>query len=192
MPKIVDHDARRREIVEASWKVIAGEGLDGLTMRKIAAAAGCTTGRLTHYFANREALVLAALRAVYSAAAVRMTEALEAGGTAGERLLRILEETLPLDEMRLHEWKVWIAFWAAAAANETLAQENDVRHERWRDAILPLIAEIAPASDPTYEAVRIMGIVDGLGIQAAVHPTAENRARARETLAAHLRALELE
>ncbi|PKP68022.1 MAG: hypothetical protein CVT83_07115, partial [Alphaproteobacteria bacterium HGW-Alphaproteobacteria-5] len=168
MPKIVDHDARRREIVEASWKVIAGEGLDGLTMRKIAAAAGCTTGRLTHYFANREALVLAALRAVYSAAAVRMTEALEAGGTAGERLLRILEETLPLDEMRLHEWKVWIAFWAAAAANETLAQENDVRHERWRDAILPLIAEIAPASDPTYEAVRIMGIVDGLGIQAAV------------------------
>ncbi len=117
MPKIVDHDTRRREIVEASWQVIAGEGLDGVTMRKIAAAADCTTGRLTHYFANREELVLAALRAVYDAAASRMAVARAADGTPRQRLLRMLEETLPLDDARLREWKIWIAFWGAAAAD---------------------------------------------------------------------------
>ena len=68
MPKLIDHDLRRRELVEASWQVIADEGLEGVTMRKVAAAARCTTGRITHYFENREELLLAALRAVYSAA----------------------------------------------------------------------------------------------------------------------------
>lgn len=189
MPKIVDHDTRRREIVEASWKVIAGEGLDGLTMRKIAAAADCTTGRLTHYFANREELVLAALRAVYDAAASRMATARDADGTPRERLLRMLEETLPLDETRLQEWKIWIAFWGTAAADRTLAKENDARHNQWRASILPFIREIAPSADAAYEAERLVGIVNGLGLEAAIGPTKGNRARARETLARHLASL---
>lgn len=189
MPKIVDHDARRREIVEASWEVIAGEGLDGLTMRKIAAAAGCTTGRLTHYFANREELVLAALRAVYAAAAERMTAARDAGGTARERLLHMLEETLPLDEARLREWKIWIAFWGAAASDERLAAENDVRHEEWRASIRPFIREIAPSADADDEAARLVGIVNGLGLEAAISPTGPNRVRAREILERSLEAL---
>ena len=189
MPKIVDHDARRREIVEASWEVIAGEGLDGLTLRKIAAAAGCTTGRLTHYFADREELVLAALRAVYDAAAARMAEARDAGGPPRQNLLRMLEEALPLDETRLREWKIWIAFWAAAAADGTLAKENDTRHNEWRASIRPLIRDIAPSADATREAEHLVGLVNGLGLEAAISPTRQNRARARETLARHLESL---
>ncbi|HCX67966.1 TetR/AcrR family transcriptional regulator [Parvibaculum sp.] len=189
MPKVVDHDERRRELMEASWQVIADEGLESLTMRKIAAAAGCTTGRLTHYFANREELVLAALKAAYDAAAIRMAAALEADGTPRERLLTMLEETLPLDEVRLREWKIWIAFWGAAAADASLAGENDTRHDRWREALLPLIREIAPESDADYEATRLIGIVDGLGLQAAIRPTAQNRNRAQTVLATHLRSL---
>ncbi len=186
MPKIVDHDARRREIVEASWEVIATEGLDGLTMRKIAAAAGCTTGRLTHYFAGREELVLAALRAVYDAAASRMTAARNAEAPPRQRLQRVLEEALPLDEARLREWKIWIAFWAAAASDETLAQENDARHAEWRASIAPLVRDIAPSADADREAGRLVGLVNGLGLEAAISPTRQNRARACKTLAWHL------
>ncbi|MGH3177968.1 MAG: TetR/AcrR family transcriptional regulator, partial [Streptosporangiaceae bacterium] len=50
MPKVVDHAARRAELVDAAWRVIAEEGLEAATMRRIAEAAGCTTGRVTHYF----------------------------------------------------------------------------------------------------------------------------------------------
>jgi len=189
MPKIVDHAERRRELVEASWQVIAEEGLESLTMRKIAAAAGCTTGRLTHYFANREELVLAALKAAYDSTAMRMTDMREGKGTARERLQAMLEEALPLDEVRLREWKIWIAFWSAAASHDALARENDARHERWRDALLPLIREIAPENDPFHEAARLIGIVDGLGLQAAINPTRKNMNRARDTLARHLETL---
>lgn len=109
MPKLIDHDLRRRELVEASWQVIADEGLEAVTMRKVAAAAGCTTGRITHYFENREELLLAALRAVYSAAEERLVAAAKSDLPPAEKLRLHLEEASPLDKKRLREWKVWIA-----------------------------------------------------------------------------------
>jgi len=183
MPKIVDHEARRRQIVEASWRIIAAQGLAGATMRKIAAEAGCSTGRLTHYFANREEIVLAALRAAYDAAQARMGRVRERPSSPAERLTGYLEETLPLDRKRLAEWKVWIAFWGAAAAHPALARENDERLAAWAAALAPLVAAVAPGCDADQEAEALIGLTNGIGLQAAVHPTAANKRRARETLA---------
>src|SRR5580692_1468139 len=72
MPKVVDHDARRAELVDAAWRVIAAEGLEAATMRRIAQAAGCTTGRVTHYFYSKDDMLVAALREVHRRAAERM------------------------------------------------------------------------------------------------------------------------
>ncbi len=36
MPKEVDHDARREELLEAVWQVIARDGIDRATIRVIA------------------------------------------------------------------------------------------------------------------------------------------------------------
>jgi AcrR family transcriptional regulator len=189
MPKVIDHDLRRRELVEASWAVIAAEGLDGLTMRKIASAAKCTTGRLTHYFANREELVLATLRAVYDAASARMADTLSLSASPRAQLQAMLEECLPLDAMRLREWKIWIAFWSAATTDKRLALENDARHDRWHRALTPLIGKIAPKLDAAHEADCLIGLVNGLGLQAAINPSRANKARALTTLTAHVAAL---
>ncbi len=186
MPKIVDHETRRREIVEASWRVIAAEGLAGLTLRKIAESADCTTGRLTHYFANREEIVLAALRAVYSAAKGRMARVHELDASPQAKLLASLDETLPLDYKRLLEWKVWIAFWSAAAANPSLAKENDKRLAAWAAVLVPLIVAAAPGSNAALEAEILVGLVDGVGLQAAINPTAKNKRRARATVAGYV------
>ena len=58
MPKIVDHDQRRREVLDATWRVIVRSGLDATTMRRIAQEAGYSNGVLAHYFKDKEALVL--------------------------------------------------------------------------------------------------------------------------------------
>ena len=183
MPKIVDHDMRRQELVEESWRVIARDGLEGVTMRKVAAAANCTTGRITHYFSNREDLILAAMRAVYNAAGKRMAVISAGNLDPAAKLQRHLEETLPLDEERLEEWKVWIAFWSAASSNPDLAGENDRRHRKWRNSLIPLITGIAPQADAGLEADILLGIVDGTGLQAAVNSTPANRARAKKAVA---------
>ena len=53
MPKTVDPIEKRAEFVTASWNVIAERGFDAVSLRSVAAAAGCTTGALTHYFSDR-------------------------------------------------------------------------------------------------------------------------------------------
>ncbi len=61
MPARGDHDARRRDVSEAVWRVLAEHGFGGLTLRAVAAEMGASTGLLTHYFPNKRALVAHAL-----------------------------------------------------------------------------------------------------------------------------------
>lgn len=189
MPKIVDHDARRRELIEASWQVIATDGLEGVTMRKIAAEAGCTTGRLTHYFADREALILASLRASYDVTGDRARSSIANDTDHKAKLLHFAEEMLPADEERLREWKVWIAFWSAATVDKALAVENDTRHQAWAEELADLIKGAAPAANARQEADLLIGLINGVGLHAAVNPTKENLDRARRLLRGHIKQL---
>ena len=57
MPKIVDHDERRLELVDATWRIIARLGIEGATMREIATEAGFANGALKPYFPTRDTLL---------------------------------------------------------------------------------------------------------------------------------------
>ena len=46
----VDPSERRAEVVAAAFGLLAEGGVEAATMRRIAAAADATTGRVTHYF----------------------------------------------------------------------------------------------------------------------------------------------
>lgn len=175
MPKLVDHAARRRQLVEASWDVIARDGIEGTTLRKVAAAADCTTGRIAHYFAGRDELIFSALRAAYAGAGKRMAAIAETERQPRIRLQRVVYESLPLGAVRLKEWKVWIAFWAAAASNADLAQENAQRYEQWQSLLSALIADIAGRETATERAFELVSMIDGLGIRTTLAPSAENQ-----------------
>ena len=186
MPKQVDHGLRRRQLVEASWDVIAREGIEGATLRKVAAAANCTTGRIAHYFTGRDELIVSALRAAYTDAGKRMAAIIETEAKteadARTRLSRVVYEGLPLDAARLREWKVWIAFWAAAASDVDLAQENARRYAEWQQLLSKLLATISGTEDVEVQALALVSMIDGLGIRTALVPSTKNRRLARAAI----------
>jgi len=59
MPKIVDHDAYRDDLLSRCFWVFTQYGYDKVTMRKIAQALGVSTGTLYHYFPNKQAIIKA-------------------------------------------------------------------------------------------------------------------------------------
>lgn len=59
MPKIVDHDRQREALLDASFRMFAEQGYDASTMRRLAAAAGVSTGALYHYFPDKPAILAA-------------------------------------------------------------------------------------------------------------------------------------
>ena len=98
MPKIVDHDERRATISTAAADLIAEEGIEAATMKRIGARAGGTTGAVTHYFVDKDDVVLAALLLVDGSMQRRFTTALETAATPVDALLAALpndEETRP-------------------------------------------------------------------------------------------------
>ena len=59
MPKIVDHDKRRLEILNSAFSLFAGSGYHGVSVRQIAKSIGMTTGMLYHYFPSKPELFTA-------------------------------------------------------------------------------------------------------------------------------------
>lgn len=58
MPKIVDHDRYRQELLSKCLDIFATRGYGVVTMREIAQDLGVSTGTLYHYFSGKEALFL--------------------------------------------------------------------------------------------------------------------------------------
>ncbi len=56
MPKIVDHDQYRKELLTRCFDLFAEKGYVALTMRQIAQGLGVSTGTLYHYFPSKEGL----------------------------------------------------------------------------------------------------------------------------------------
>ncbi|CAN5123924.1 TetR/AcrR family transcriptional regulator [soil metagenome] len=132
MPKQVDHEQRRVEIVEATWRIIARGGFAAATMREIAAEAGFANGGLKHYFASKDELLVAAFQRTF----YRINEraAIATGRTSGLDAIRSLcMEMLPLDEERRVESRVTVAFWDRAASNRVLMKLHADSHAIWRN-----------------------------------------------------------
>src|SRR3982074_472144 len=95
MPKIVDWDARRDEILAATWRVIARDGIARATIRAIAREADCSRGILAHYFDDKADILGSALVLSHRRVVARM-EARAAGLTGLAALRGIMAEAPPL------------------------------------------------------------------------------------------------
>lgn len=56
MPKIVNHDDQREELLRRAFQLFARKGYAKVTVREIAKELGVSTGTLYHYFENKEVL----------------------------------------------------------------------------------------------------------------------------------------
>src|ERR671914_2558506 len=100
MPKVVDHEQRREELAAAVWRLAAHEGLEAVTVRRVADEAGWSTGALHHYFSDKEKLLLFAFKTVADRVGRRVAEARAESGDPLELARALLAIGLPLDEER--------------------------------------------------------------------------------------------
>lgn len=90
MPKIVDHAARRREILERCFGLFAEQGYAALSMRGIARALGVSTGTLYYYFDSKEAIFEEMVRWVASQNVAEASAETPVGAPRAERLAGLI------------------------------------------------------------------------------------------------------
>jgi TetR/AcrR family transcriptional regulator, transcriptional repressor of bet genes len=174
MPKQVDHLERRQAIAEAAIASIAEHGLDGAKLTRIAKAAGVTTGAVTHYFEDKDEVLLAALDEVCR----RLMQKL--GDVDQRPVVEQLADALPLDRQSLDEWRVWIAFWGRAAFVPALARVHRSYYQAIENELAKAMGGTAAAA---LNASAIIAAIDGIGTRVCLEPDLWPAERQRELLA---------
>jgi AcrR family transcriptional regulator len=181
VPKIVHAGARRQEVVEAVWRIIAVDGLERASLREVADEAGLAVGSVRHYFAGSEELLAFSFAAVIDSIVARLEKALPgvqahqpANPEGRNAVLTLLGELLPLDEQRAVEACVWMAFRNAARIRPFLAGEADRSHREVAAVMGRVITLLVPADESeealVVEAERLLATLDGLCLHALLQP----------------------
>jgi AcrR family transcriptional regulator len=175
VPKIVDHDERRLELVDATWRIIARLGIESATMREIATEAGFANGALKPYFPTKDTLLTFAFGHVFNRTNERIAEV--TSGLSGLAALRAFcVEVLPLDEERINEARIVIPFWQKAITDPGKAQIHRESMQQWLATIRRHLAEardsgdVRTAVDDDSLAGQLLNMLLGAQIAAALLP----------------------
>ena len=187
MPKIVDWDARRDEILSATWRVIARDGITGATIRAIAREANCSRGILAHYFDDKADILGSALVMSHRRVAARMNA--RAVGLTGLAALRVVMlEALPLDEQRDLEAQIEISFWGRALGNPGLRKLQHAEFDRFAERLRGYLAEaenqgeLRDGVDLAQAAHQLLVLIDGLSAERVLYPDRVSPDRQQEML----------
>lgn len=174
-------------ILKAVATIVAREGFEGATIRRVATEAGCSAGAVQKRFATRSRLLRSAFELVVGSALGRIAATETTSGSAGaatlvERHYLAALETLPLDSDRRREGLVWTSYLLRAAIDDTL---SDMPRRLDRAVHKSIASELAGAqasgalqseADPQLLAGAVLALIDGIAIRMLYTPEPEHEA----------------
>ncbi len=166
MPKVVDHEARRRGIVEALFRVAERGGLAAATYRTIASEAGVPAPQVQYYFATKGAMLAAAMQELGVRIVGRGMQLIAALGPdpASAALLRAaIEGAHPGDQERRRDLVLFYQFLVAGLADDALGESGIAAGQGLIiDSFADIIrtaqqrGEVDPGRDPVHEARLVL------------------------------------
>lgn len=175
MPKIVDHEQQREIFSQAAMRLMARDGLEGVTMRAVANEAQLSYGSLFHYFDSKDDLLKHAIRQLTSSQTHRVNEYVSqfSGLKALEHLLC---DDAVINESSRDSWIVWMTFQYKVALQPSFAEMHSELIDGWLDRITQLLTdaqqegEINARLDIETEAMAVWAFSAGVGQLGLLHP----------------------
>jgi AcrR family transcriptional regulator len=147
-------------VVAAARAVVDERGLDGLTMRSVAARLGCSVGSLYNQVGDREALVGAVVEQVSAELVTAVTKTPARGGA--ERILVYVELMASYGELAL---AVLTSRWAPALEPTRMLHAGALAE---RPALRALAHQLPPGADGEVDAQVAWACIYGLTVRCLV------------------------
>ena len=168
MPRVVDHQQRRAELVDAVWQLIIDDGLPGITIRRVAQRSGWSSGAVRHYLPTREAILDAAAQRVSEVIEERV-RAVDASVAPLDGLVGVLAAVLPTEDRIRRASQVWLAFVGQAASDSGIADAQGILYRDLNRLLVEVLAVLAAsgydvAGGPVAAATELQALVDGLTV----------------------------
>ena len=177
-----DRKPRRRNAGSRSWqaayKVALQRGIQGLTVRAVAAAAGLSHGLVLFHFKRKDQLVGAVLdRVLTSTLSLEVGEEIDRIARPAERLPALLRREVARLTRNAREARLFLEYWALGARHPALRRKIGAALERYRAAFRRLTEEMLLAEPGRLAGVTPAGLtavavsfVNGCAVQALIDP----------------------
>ncbi len=161
--------SRRQAVTDAVITIVAERGLDQVSVREAATAAGVSIGTVQHYFPSKEQMLCAAYAESLRRIRARL-QGLQLGPDHRHNMTLVLRELLPLDKRRRIEAQVYLAFAAAAPTSPALAEIQQGAlaelHTALTDAFAQAWGAEVPRARCRLAAHAAIALADGLALHA--------------------------
>lgn len=157
-------------ISEALWRVMSRGGPQQLTLRAVAAEAGCTTGLVTNRFPTKRALLLHARQMLHERTAARMLHTVKTTDDPVQALVSVLSDSSLRPEF---DARIWVGFIAATLSDDELRSFHVTANRHFLHVISGLVARIRGdwrADEVEEESTRLVALVTGFAVLAAPDP----------------------
>jgi len=194
LPKIVDHEQKRKLIAESAWSIIEEKGIEHASIRAVAASAGLSPGALRHYFSTQDELLLFIVD-YFLTRGTHKAEGLDISRIPMKAAKQVLLELLPMDSEKRTATGVWWVFAIRSLTSSTLRVKKDeltdgLHHMTKTVLDLLVSAELLPPSiDIELETLRLAAVVEGLTILALLRPEVYTPETIERIVILHLREL---
>lgn len=165
-------DDRRLALIEAALGCIAEGGIHAFTVDRICDRAQVSRGLITHHFGSMDALLTALYDHVYQAFLPPMPD----GG-----ILPLLDHVLSPQAFNRDVLNIWLTLWSEISNTPTLRDVHRARYRAYVDEVAQAITlSTRRPVDARPLAVRLICLIDGLGLQHCIDPETMPAALARQ------------
>ena len=162
---------RREALVDATLRCLKKYGHDGVSVRRISAAAGVSIGLINHHFPSKSGLIAE----TYETLALSLQEELHTrannhAASPRERLSDFFRASFAPDLLDPQLFNVWVVFWSMVAHSREIREVHDRTYGKYRSILESLLGEVvksgaAPKLKLRSAAIALTALLDGLWVE---------------------------
>ena len=183
---------RQLQLIRATIRSVAKNGLADTTMSTVAREAGLSQGIINLHFQSKDRLLVETLRYIADEYKTSWEKALDgAGPSPAERLAALVEVDFNMPVCDRNKLAVWFAFWGESKSRPTyrkLCATRDIQYRKELGALCQLLIEEGGYQrlDAMVLATGLSAMTEGLWLDLLISPRSITREQARNICLAYL------
>jgi len=159
--RTASRERRRGQLIAATMKCIARNGMSSTSIGDVAKEAGLSQGIVNLHFESKDNLLTETLRHLANDYKTRFNKALESSGPdAAAKLLAVMELDLRPSVIDRQKIAVWFAFWGEVKSRPTYRRICNEQDRYYDEVVATLCAEII--ADGNYKDVNAASVATAL------------------------------
>jgi len=169
---------RREALVEATLRCLKSYGHEGVSVRRISAAAGVSIGLINHHFPSKSTLVAEA----YETLALSLQDSIliqseTPTASPRERLSGFFRASFAPELLDPALFNVWLVFWSMVAHSPEIRAVHDRTYGKYRQLLQSLLSRLSQSeSAPRFKlrsaGIALSALLDGLWVELSLSPGA--------------------